>query len=201
MTSEPDFVRAKKKIADAKNWRGDVNVSLGDETVTFAHRLLTEGEFFEIKQALNLEAATDNSGNVGQTEAQERLLELQQKEELSEEEEEELSELAGEVAQEMDQIEDALGDEGYNILMDMGQRAIEPTDEDIEYVYDCNPQEMKQLMGVSSLPNPITKDAVAEELRGELVDMVKNQPYPITVNVGMQAFSETMSVLGNGLRS
>lgn len=199
MSTEPDFVRAKKKIADAKSWRGDVNVSLGDETITFAHRLLNESEFLELKQALNLEAAQDNSGNVGQTETQERLLELQEKSELTEEEEDELAELTAQVAQEMDQIEDALGDEGYDILMEMGKEAIEPTEEDIEYVFEQNPAEMKNLMGVSKLPNPVTRDAVANELRKEYVRMVEDQPYPIKVNVGMQAFSETMSVLGNGL--
>lgn len=199
MSTEPDFVRAKKKIADAKNWRGTVNVEMGGDTITFAHRLLNESEFLDLKKSLNLEAAQDESGNVGQTEAQERLLELQQKDDLSDEEEEELAALTQEVAQEMDKIEDTLGDEGYNLLMEKGKDAIEPTEDDIDYVFDQNPQEMKQLMNVSQLPNPITRDAVADELRKEYVRMVEDQPYPIKVNVGMQAFSETLSVLGNGL--
>lgn len=202
MTTKPDFVRAKKKISDATNWRGDVNVSLGGDTVTFKHRLLTEDEFLELKQALNLdELQGEQSTNVGQTDAQERLLELQQKEdELTDEEEDELRRLSQEVAGQADKIERALGEDGYSKLMEAGRDCIEPSDEDVEYVYNANPDEARELMGVSTLPNPLTKDAVRDALRDELRTMITGQPYPIKLNVGMQALSETISVLGNGLQ-
>jgi hypothetical protein len=200
MTGEPDFVRAKEKITQATNWRGDVNVSLGDETVTFKHRLLNENEFLNLKQSLNLsEVEQSGNENVGQTEAQERLLELQQKEDLSDDEEDELAELSREVAQQSDEIEDALGEDGYDKLLSLGRDVIEPSKDDIDYVYEAPPDEAKRLMGVSRLPNPLTKEAIRRELKGELADMISEQPYPIKINVGMQAFSETISVLGNGL--
>lgn len=201
MTGEPDFVRAKEKITQATNWRGDVNVSLGDEAVTFKHRLLNENEFLNLKQSLNLsEMEQSGDANVGQTEAQERLLELQQKDDLSEDEEDELAELSREVAQQSDEIEDALGEDGYDKLLSLGRDVIEPSQEDIDYVYEAPPDEAKRLMGVSRLPNPLTKEAIRRELKGELADMISDQPYPIKINVGMQAFSETISVLGNGLQ-
>lgn len=200
--TEPDFVRAKSKISSATNWRGDVNVSLGDETVTFKHRLLNEEEFLNLKRLLDTDALqdADDPGNVGQTDAQERLLELQQKEELEENEEEELRELTEQVAQQTDKIEDALGDEGYGYLMELGKATIRPSDEDVKYVYEAPPDEMRDLMGIHTLPNPITEDTIEEHLQEELVDMISEQPYPIKLNVGMQAFSETISVLGNGLQ-
>lgn len=201
--TEPDFVRAKQKISDATNWRGDVTVSLGDDTVTFKHRLLNENEFLELKRELDLSSATDGDapGNVGQTEDQERLLELQQKEDLTDEEENELRERAQRVAQQTNQIEDALGEKGYSLLMDAGRNTIEPSQEDVDYVYDLtseDPNRAKELMGVSQFPNPLTKGTVREHLRDELVSMITDQPYPIKLNVGMQAFSETISILGNG---
>jgi len=200
MTDEPDFIRAKRKIADATNWLGDVNVSLGGETVSFKHRLLTESEFLEIKRSLNLSELQGESGNVGQTDAQERLLELQQKDELTEEDEAELESLSQEVAGQTDKIEDALGEDGYEILMDMGRRAIAPSEEYVNYVYDSNTAEMKQHMGVETLPNPLTRDTVADHLSEQMVSTINNQPFPIKLNIGMQAFSETLSVLGNGLQ-
>lgn len=201
MTDEPDFIRAKKKINETLDWRGDVNVSLGNETVTFKHRLLNETEFMDLKQKLNLsELRQEADENLGQTDAQERLLELQQKDDLSDEEEKELRELSREVAGETDRIEDVLGDDGYDALMEAGRDCIEPSDEDVEYVYNASPHEMKEHMGVDELPNPLTKDVVREYLRREITNMVSNQPYPIKMNVGMQALSETISVLGNGLQ-
>lgn len=200
MTDEPDFVRANRKISDARNWRGDVQVALGDETVTFKHRLLNENEFLNVKKELSLSEVQEEQGNVGETEAQERLLELQQQEDLSEAEEEELRELNQEVAQQTDQIEDALGEEGYDLFLALGKRTIEPDEESVEYVYNASPAEAKEHMGVQQLPNPLTKDAVREHMSEKLSDMVTDQPYPIKLNVGMQAFSETISVLGNGLQ-
>lgn len=195
------MVRAKRKIGDALNWRGDVNVSLGDETVTFEHRLLQEEELYDVKDALNLdELQSKTDENLGQTEAQERLLELQQKNELTDEEEEELQQLTEAVMDQTEKIERALGDDAYDKLMEAGKRCIEPTDEDVEFVYNASPGDMKEYMGVEKLPNPLTKDVIREHLREELREMVSNQPYPIKLNVGLQAFSETLSVLGNGLQ-
>lgn len=195
------MVRAKRKIGDALNWRGDVNVSLGDETVTFEHRLLQEEELYDVKDALNLDELQSKADkNLGQTEAQERLLELQQKNELTDEEEEELQQLTEAVMDQTEKIERALGDDAYDKLMEAGKRCIEPTDEDVEFVYNASPSDMKEYMGVEKLPNPLTKDVIREHLREELREMVSNQPYPIKLNVGLQAFSETLSVLGNGLQ-
>lgn len=200
--TKPDYVRAKQKISDAINWRGDVNVSLGNETVTFKHRLLSEQEFLELKQVLNLDALQDDSQqNVGQTDAQERLLELQQKEELSDAEEAELRELSQEVAGQTERIEEVLGEDGYEKIMEAGQKCIEPSEEDVDYVYNLNPQEQREMMGVDTLPNPLTKDAVRDQLADELRSMITGQPYPIKMNVGMQALSESISVLGNGLQN
>ena len=199
MTDEPDFIRAKRKLNKAKKWRGTVNVSLGDETVEFAHCLLNESELLDLKQTLDMSAIDDD--NVGQTDAQERLLELQEKDELTPEEESELDELTAEVAAQTDSIEEALGEDGYDKLMEMGKQCIRPTEEDIQKVYDADPTTMRQYMGVETLPNPITEDAIETELTNELSDMIGEQPYPIKLNVGLQAFSETLSVLGNGLQT
>ncbi|TKX52268.1 hypothetical protein EXE42_16650, partial [Halorubrum sp. SP3] len=95
--TDPAFVVAKRKTGNARNYRGDVNVSLGDQTVTFKHRLLNETEFQELQHALDTEemASADEpevDPEMGDTEAQERLLELQEKPELTSEEEQELQE-------------------------------------------------------------------------------------------------------------
>lgn len=204
--TESDFVTAKRKTTNARNYRGNVNVSLGDETVTFKHRLLNETEFMRLQQVLDTEALDNDSPagpEMGQTDAQQRLLELQQKEELSDEEAAELDELSGEVASETAKIKEALGDEGFNLLMEMGKDVITVSEEDVRHVYDLvseDPNQAKELMGVSALPSPSTPEIVRDHLEDELADMIVNQPYPIKLNVGLQAMAETISVLGNGLQ-
>jgi hypothetical protein len=207
---EPDFVRAKRKTSQATDWRGDVTVSLGDETVTFKHRLLTEGEFLRLQQVIDTDtlsdAASDDAGiepETGETEAQQRLLELQQQSELTDDEQAELRELTEEVASQTGQIKEALGSEGFELLMEFGQKVIKPDADSVQYVYDQvseDPQEAMTLLGMDSLPQHLSKADVRERLEDELESMITNQPYPIKLNVGLQAMSETISVLGNGLR-
>lgn len=208
MNTEPEFVTAKRKTTNAREWRGDVNVSLGDETVTFKHRLLWEPEFTRLQQVLDTESvageADDVDPQMGETEAQERLLELQQKEDLTEAEQAELQDLTETVAAQTGKISDALGQEGFELLMEYGERVIKPDQESVDYVYDLvseDPQEAASLMGVNRLPQDVTKGTVRENLEGELVEMISEQPYPIKLNVGMQAMAETISVLGNGLQT
>jgi len=208
MTREPDFVRAKRKINEAKNWQGDVSVSVGTETLTFKHRLLTESEFLELQRELDKDALSDDDdvapADMGETDAQERLLELQEQEDLSEDEQQELRELTQEVAGQTDRIERALGEDGYDLLMQMGKDVIQPSQADVDYVFDMitdEPTEALRMMGMDSLPENMTKGDVEDRLQAELRGMIDGQPYPIKLNVGMQAMAETISVLGNGLQT
>jgi hypothetical protein len=209
MSREPDFIRAKRKINEATNWRGDVNVSLGQETVTFKHRLLSESEFLELQRELDKDALSGDPEDIedpemGETEAQERLLELQQQEDLSNEEQQELRELTEQVAGQTDRIERALGEDGYELLMQMGRDTIEPSEDDVDAIFGMiseEPAEAIRAMGLDSLPENMTRADVRQNLRRELRMMIDDQPYPIKLNVGMQAMAETISVLGNGLQT
>ncbi|TKX58903.1 hypothetical protein EXE44_04990 [Halorubrum sp. SS7] len=208
--TDPAFVVAKRKTGNARNYRGDVNVSLGDQTVTFKHRLLNETEFQELQHALDTEemASADEpevDPEMGETEAQERLLELQEKPELTSEEEQELQELSEQVASQTSRIKDALGEDGFALLRQFGKEVIKPDDESVDHVYDLvksDPAQAADLMGMDQLPSggTLTKDEVREHLEDELERLVTGQPYPIKLNVGLQAMAETISVLGNGLQ-
>jgi len=212
--TEPDFVVAKRKTSNARNYRGDVNVSLGDQTVTFKHRLLNETEFERLQHALDTDEIAEGETDTGvpdeaidpdvsETEAQERLLELQEKSDLTADEEAELERLTKKVASETGKIKDALGEDGFALLRELGQECIKPSQEDVDYVYDLtkdNPAQAAELMGQQQLPQPLTKDVVREHLEDELESMITGQPYPIKLNVGLQAMAETISVLGNGLQ-
>ena len=208
--TDPAFVVAKRKTGNVRDYRGDVSVSLGDETVTFKHRLLNETEFQELQHALDTEEMTSASEpevdpEMGETEAQERLLELQEKSDLTTEEEQELQELSQQVASQTSRIKDALGKDGFALLRKFGKEVIKPDGESVDHVYDLaksNPAEAANLMGLNELPTggTLTKNDVREHLEDELERMVTDQTYPIKLNVGLQAMAETISVLGNGLQ-
>lgn len=208
--TDPAFVVAKRKTGNARDYRGDVNVSLGDETVTFKHRLLNETEFGDLQHALDSEemASADEpevDPEMGETDAQERLLELQEKSDLTDEEEQELQELTEQVASQTSRIKDALGEDGFALLRTFGKKVIKPDDESVDHVYNLvktDPAQAATLMGMEQLPSgeTLTKDDVRERLEDELERMVTDQPYPIKLNVGLQAMAETISVLGNGLQ-
>jgi len=209
--TDPAFVVAKRKTGNARDYRGDVNVSLGDETVTFKHRLLNETEFESLQHALDSEemASADEpevDPEMGETDAQERLLELQEQSDLTDEEEQELQELSQQVASQTSRIKDALGEDGFALLRKFGKKVIKPDDESVDHVYDLvksDPAQAAQLMGLEQLPSggTLTKADVRDRLEDELERMVTDQPYPIKLNVGLQAMAETISVLGNGLQT
>lgn len=194
-----DYLTGRRKVSQGTDWRGTVNVSLGDDTVSWGHRLLNESEFFEVKQIISLSEFEDYKDE-DQPDAQERLLELQEKEELTDEEEAELQDLSREMAAETDKIEDALGDDAYDKLMWAGKQAVMPTDEDLEDLVFNAPKEIQsEILG--DVPQHLSPDdpKVEEALKRDMVQTISQQPFPIKLNLGMQAFMETIRVMGNGL--
>lgn len=193
-----DWITARQKINKGVDWRDTANVSLGGTTAEIGHRLLHEPEYLEIKQALSLGELREYKDE-HQTDAQERLLELQEKDELTDEEEAELDDLSAEVAQQTDEMEEALGTDAYDRLMWAGKRAIMPTQDDLEdFVFNAPTEVQREVLG--EVPNHLSPDdpEVESALKSDMVETVSEQPFPITLNIGMQAFMETIRVLGNG---
>jgi len=199
----PPEVRANEKIDRGVDWRGTVEIELGDETVEYTHRLLNESETMRVRQALDTEAAASVDDEAVDAEKRERLAELQQREELDEDEKEELREIVADLAGDDEALQDALGEDGLYLLMEMGQNTIEPSDEYVEWVLDQPPSDQAEILGVDEdeLGGFTPTDRVRTELRRTLRDKIDGQPFPIKIQIGMSAFAETMSVLGNGFQT
>lgn len=200
-TYSGDYITARRKITQGTDWRGTANVSIGGETMEIGHRLLTEDEFLELKRVIPLSELQEYEEE-DQSEAEERLQELQAKDDLTESEEGELERLQAEVASMQEEIEDVLGEDAYEMILESGKRAIAPTDADIDDFLDADPDLQCQIAGVDSikqLPAHMSRDEAEEILEEDMQRMVEGQPYPIKFTIGMQAFQETVRVLGNGI--
>ena len=185
-------MKARQKIQEGKDWRGTANVVLGGDTQELTHRLLTETEFFEVRQSIDLQKLQEYAQEE-ESEAEKRVKELQQKEELSDAEEEELEELSVEVQQKQAEIEEALGENAYQSLMDAGKKALVPSEEDVTEAMNLPVEEQKRIFG--RIPNggkPVFRDL----LKSDMEEMVEEQPYPIKYLIGQQAFVESVKLLG-----
>lgn len=191
-----DYLVARQKLEQGRKWRGEVNVPLGDTTVTLKHRLLNEEELADLKLAMpDTDPDEDEFDDPELQEKQERLLELQSKNELSDEEEEELEELHRYVSARMDNVEDDLGEEAMELLMEYGADVLRPSEEDVQDLLDAPLEVQRKVMG--DVPQTLTKRKAREHLIEDMKEQVKNQPYPVKMQVGIQAMQETISVVGN----
>jgi hypothetical protein len=188
--------KARNKITDGTDWRGTVAVPLGDETIEIGHRLLTESEFFRVKEAIDL-AELQQYEDEAMDDEMERLQELQAKndDDLTPTEQEELEELSTKLAVKQSELQDKLGDDVYEELLWAGRKAIHPTDEDVsEFMNDLEWQ--KQLNDGDPIEGT-TRKRFEQVLKADMEQMVDDQPYPIKYMVGQAAFKESMQLLGN----
>jgi len=191
-----DWITARQKINEGTDWRGTANVTVDGEAREIGFRLLNESEFLDLKRVIPLSDLQEYQDE-DQSEAEERLQELQSKDELTDEEERELETLQAKVASMQDEIEDKLGQEAYDEILRAGKRAVMPTEGDVQDILDAPLDVQKQIL--HHVPDYMDFEAAEELLKQDMEQTIEDQPYPIKFTLGMQAFMESVKVLGNGL--
>ena len=192
-----DFLRADEKIEQGLDWEDTMTIPIAGDKMEFGFTLLDERMRQQVQSTLPLEKFRDYRKG-GMSEEQERLMELQRKDDLTDDEQEELVELAQEVNPE-EEGRDTLGDDAVNALMDAGKHAIEPTEGDIQDVIAADPQRQEAILG--ELPDHLDTETVRDGLREYMRDRIEEQPFPIKFQLGQRAFMETIAVQGNGFQS
>lgn len=192
-----DFLRADEKIEQGLDWEDTMTIPIAGNKMEFGFTLLDERMRQQVQSTLPLEKFRDYRKG-GMSEQQERLMELQRKDDLTDDEQEELVELAQEVNPE-EEGRDTLGDDAVNALMDAGKHAIEPTEGDIQDVIAADPQRQEAILG--ELPDHLDTETVRDGLREYMRDRIEEQPFPIKFQLGQRAFMETIAVQGNGFQS
>jgi hypothetical protein len=192
-----DFLVADEKIQQGMEWSDTMTIPIAGEKHEFGFVLLDERVRQEVQSALPLEKFKDYRKG-GMSDEQERLMELQRKDELSESEQEELVELAEQVNPE-EEGQDTLGKDAVNALMDAGKHAIEPTEDDIQDIMQAPPATQEQIF--DEIPSHLDQETARTQLKSYMQSRVEKQPFPIKFQIGQRAFMETVAVQGNGFRN
>lgn len=192
-----DFLKADEKIEQGTDWQDTMQIPIAGEKMEFGFTLLEERDRQHVQNELPIQEFKEYRDD-GMSEEQERLMELQRKDELTDEEQQELVDLAEKVNPE-DEGRDSLGDDAVDALMDAGKAAIEPTEDDVADILAADPDVQKRIFG--EIPSNLDRDTAREKLRAYMKERIEGQPFPIKYVLGQRAYMETVAVQGNGFQS
>ena len=192
-----DFLKADEKIEQGLDWSDTLTIPIAGEEMTFQFALLDERTRQRVQSTLPLEKFRDYQSG-GMSDEQERLMELQRKDDLTDDEQEELVELAQKVNPE-EEGRDTLGNDAVDALMDAGKVALEPTEDDVTDILNADPTVQERIFG--EIPDHLDKETAREKLTEYMEDRVEEQPFPIKFHIGQRAFMETIAVQGNGFQN
>lgn len=192
-----DFLRADEKIEQGTDWSDTTKIPVAGEKMEFGFELLNERIRQQVQNVLPLDEFRDYRKD-GMSDDQQRLMELQRKDELTEEEREEFIEL-GEKVNPEEEGRDSLGDDAVDALMDAGKEAIVPTDGDVSDVMAADPEQQQRIFG--EIPDHLDNETARDGLREYMKERIEGQPFPIKFTLGQIAFMETVAVAGNGFQT
>lgn len=187
-----EWASLKTKIQDADNWRGECNVPIEDETFTVKIRMLTESERQGLLPRINMSALAEHRENE-QSDAEEVIENLQDKDELTDAEEARLQEAQLDLAEQRGDLIEALGEETFAAIREAGRLGITPDAEDVTQVLDEHPQESRErfehIDGVEDVPQD--REEAREAIRAEMNHWLERSPYPIQFTVGQRVLRES----------
>ena len=189
--------KAQAKIRKGKNYTDTVEVPFVDpETGETTHidlhyRLPSETEQLKVQQAVDFSELEDVNQGEDIVEAQERVRELQAKDDLTPAEEQELQEQMRVVQQNEAELMSAMGEEMFDAILDLGKTCLTATDEDVNAAFEQDPATQRERFNFI----PETRDDMREALELEQNTLLEEQPYPVKFTVGMAAFDESQSLL------
>jgi hypothetical protein len=193
-----DLLRADEKIEQGIEWSDTMLIPVAGEKMEFGFSLLDETVRQRVQEALPMDEFRQYK-NDGVSQEQERVMELQRKEDLTEEEQDELVELMEQINPE-EEGRKRLGDEAVDALMMAGKEALEPTDDDVNDLLTADPEVQRKVFD-GNIPSVLDEEAAREGLRDYMKERVVGQPFPIKYVLGQRAYMETVAVAGNGFQN
>jgi len=191
----------KRKAIAVTEYRGYANIPVGDETYELPYRLLDQQEQLEVQADIEMSSIAEVDGNVDvsdETErAEERVQELQSKDNLTSEEEAELRDAQTTLAKNKGELLDALGKSTLMAFYNAGRTAISPDKEDVDHVME-NPTEAKaRFEDIEGAPTPTsgtyTRDNANTALRHEMLAILDESPFMVYFTLGQQVWDESAS--------
>jgi hypothetical protein len=188
------WAKARRKINEGKNYTDTVAVPIGDgETIDLPHRLLTESELFRVQSSIDQKKLMEHEAEE-ESDAERRLKELQEKDELTDDEKQELEAVSKEVKRQKVGIMDSMGYDTFKAFMKAGKVAIKPAEEDVSDAFSLGPDEQEDRFGTV----PQTREQMRDLLKTEMQNTVSDQPYPIKFTLGQKAYEESLKLIEEG---
>lgn len=187
-----DYFETKERIEEKKNWRGYVNVPLGDgETMQLSYGLIPEDDLYgDIYPDLDLKAIKEYNRD-SRPEWEEELYDLQSEDDLDDDEESRLHELQERLENHRVELVDALGKETFQAIIRAGRVAIRPDKEDVNKVLQMGSVEQERHFGRKVR----TREEAQEVLTADMRETLSDNPYPVKFTIGQTALNQSGTVV------
>jgi hypothetical protein len=202
-----EWRKLKAKIQQGDEWRETANVPVAGDTFEMEIRMLTEDERLdEVIPRIDMAALQEHEDS-GQSDAEERIEELQSKDDLTEAEQEELDEAQQELSTQEVELLNSLGSDTLGAIRDAGRMGVEPTDGDVDVVLNTSPSECRERFravnaddrtdvsipsyGPGDGPVPETREEARTAVKKEMQHFLDLNPYMVKFTLGMQVLNAT----------
>lgn len=144
-----DLFEAREKTEKGAEWRGSINVEIGDTSHDLTVRQLRDPEQWEVMQKIDLDELDELQSELPE-EKMEELQELQEADRLTEDEEERLAELQSEIEEEDIDLFSTLSFSTYKGLKTAAKYGVEPDNNDVRMALTEHADDINEMYGGTS---------------------------------------------------
>lgn len=144
-----DLFEAREKTEKGAEWRGSINVKIGDTSHDLTVRQLRDPEQWEVMQKIDLDELDELQSELPE-EKMEELQELQEADRLTEDEEERLAELQSEIEEEDIDLFSTLSFSTYKGLKTAAKYGVEPDNNDVRMALTEHADDINEMYGGTS---------------------------------------------------
>lgn len=186
-----DLFEVRKKVEEGASWRGDIQVSIDDDTQTLTVRQLRDTEFWDVMSDIDTDELEDLQGDLPD-DLMEEYNDLQNADSLDEEEEERLEELQDKLETEDFDLFDSVSRDTYRGLKKAAKYGIEPDEQDVQHVLTTFTDELQSKYGETS------RDAAVNYVNDHVIGpMIDESTDFVSFAIGIRVFQATLDDAGN----
>lgn len=179
--------KAKAKLKEGAEWRGNITVDIDGESVELCVRQLRDPEFESVMALLEREEL-EELRNQYPDDIREELDELREKDELTEGEEERRSELQAEMEDTDVDVFSVLSDDTFEAVRQAAVYGVEPDEEDMREAMQERAHEIEKEYGIQVSKPEDTREALQDEWE----EHIYNATDFVSFEVGMLVLTETV---------
>jgi len=186
------FSKAKAKLKEGSDWRGEITVDIDDEPVTLCVRQLTDPQMEEVMALFDRDEIEELRSQYPD-DVRDELDDLRDKEDLTDEEEERRSELQSQMEDADVDIFGVLSEDTFEAVRLAAIYGVEPDDEDMAEAMRERAHEIEKEHGIQVKEPSDTHDA----LKAEWQDILYQATDFVSFEAGMEVLMATVDDEGN----